>query len=132
MENEAMESRSIILLIEIGFELVAVAALIIGSCVALVRYVIDLVHRHVAGEKAYRALRAAIEQAVVLALEFLVASDIIRSVALEPTFQSVGVLGLIVAIRTFLSWSLEVEITGEWPWRRARSERGVNDGANAL
>ena len=127
-----MESRPIILLIETGFELVGVAALIIGSCVALVRYAIDLVHRHVAGEKAYRALRAAIEQAVVLALEFLVASDIIRSVALEPTFQTVGVLGLIVVIRTFLSWSLEVEITGEWPWRRARSEGGATDGANAL
>ena len=54
----------------------------------------------------------------MLGLEFLVAADIIRSVAIEPTLQSVGVLGLIVVVRTFLSWSLEIEITGHLPWRR--------------
>jgi uncharacterized membrane protein len=57
----------------------------------------------------------------VIGLELLVAADIIRSVAVDPTFVSIGVLGLIVLIRTFLSWSLEVEINGSWPWQRARS-----------
>ena len=59
-------------------------------------------------------------------LEFLVAADIIRSVAIDPTFQSVGVLGLIVLIRTFLSWSLVVEITGGWPWQRAQARSSTN------
>ena len=47
------------------------------------------------------------------------AADIIRTVAVDPTFQSVGVLGLIVVVRTFLSWSLEVEVNGRWPWQAA-------------
>jgi len=56
-------------------------------------------------------------KSILLGLELLVAADIIRSVAIDPTFASVGVLGLIVAVRTFLSWSLEVEINGKWPWQ---------------
>ena len=55
----------------------------------------------------------------MLGLELLVAADIIRTVAVDPTFQSVGVLGLIVVVRTFLSWSLEVEVNGRWPWQAA-------------
>lgn len=49
------------------------------------------------------------------------AADIIRSVALEPTLLSIGILGLLVVVRTFLSWSLEVEMDGEWPWHRTRT-----------
>jgi uncharacterized membrane protein len=65
---------------------------------------------------AYRTTRQMIGRAILLGLEVLVAGDIIRTVATTPTFASVGVLALIVAIRTFLSWSLELEITGRWPW----------------
>jgi len=54
-------------------------------------------------------------------LEVLVAADIIRSVALTPSFESVGVLAMIVVIRTFLSWSLELEINGRWPWQKLPS-----------
>jgi uncharacterized membrane protein len=71
--------------------------------------------------QAYRDLRRDLGKAILVGLEFLVAADIIRSVAVDPTFASIGVLGLIVLIRTFLSWSLEVEINGSWPWQRARS-----------
>jgi uncharacterized membrane protein len=59
----------------------------------------------------------------LLGLEFLVAADIINTVAIEPTLDSVIVLAGIVLIRTFLSWSLEVEIEGRWPWQRAAAER---------
>jgi len=52
-------------------------------------------------------------------LEFLVAADIIRTVAVQPSLENVAVLGLIVFIRTFLSFSLEVELDGRWPWARA-------------
>ncbi|MBT1070349.1 DUF1622 domain-containing protein [Pelotalea chapellei] len=64
----------------------------------------------------YAAYRRQLSRAILLGLEFLVAADIIRTVAIEPTFTSVGILAAIVIIRTFLSFTLEVEITGKWPW----------------
>jgi uncharacterized membrane protein len=67
----------------------------------------------------YRAFRQEIGRAILLGLELLVAGDIIRSVAVSPTFTSVGVLAAIVAVRTFLSFTLEVELTGRWPWQRS-------------
>ncbi|MCX6020262.1 MAG: DUF1622 domain-containing protein [Chloroflexi bacterium] len=65
----------------------------------------------------YRSLRRNLGRAILLGLEFLVAGDIIRTIAVSPTFASVGVLGMIVLIRTFLSFSLELEIEGRWPWQ---------------
>ena len=67
----------------------------------------------------YRTFRQNLGRGILLGLEFLVAADIIRTVAVEPTLQSVSVLGLIVLIRTFLSMALEVEVDGRWPWQRA-------------
>jgi uncharacterized membrane protein len=66
---------------------------------------------------AYRAYRQAVGKAILLGLEFLVAADIIRTVAVEPTFTSVGVLAIVVAVRTFLSFTLDVELQGRWPWQ---------------
>ena len=66
---------------------------------------------------AYTEYRSGIGRTLLLGLEFLVAADIIRTVATTPTFTSVGVLAAIVAIRTFLSWSLQLEIEGRWPWQ---------------
>lgn len=65
----------------------------------------------------YRMFRQGIGKAILLGLELLVAADIIRTVAVSPTFRSAGVLAIIVAIRTFLSMSLEVELEGRWPWQ---------------
>ncbi|HEY7261464.1 MAG TPA: DUF1622 domain-containing protein [Trebonia sp.] len=65
----------------------------------------------------YQRFRQQFGQTILLGLELLVAGDIIRTVATEPTLNSVAVLGLIVLIRTFLSFSLEVELTGRWPWQ---------------
>ena len=70
---------------------------------------------------SYSRLRATLGRAILLGLELLVAADIINTVAVEPTVESVLVLGGIVLIRTFLSLSLEVEIEGRWPWHQARS-----------
>lgn len=67
---------------------------------------------------AYRHARRSIGRSILLGLELLVAGDIIRTVVVDPTFTSVGVLAVIVAIRTFLSFTLEVEITGRWPWQQ--------------
>ncbi|MCB9439250.1 MAG: DUF1622 domain-containing protein [Mycolicibacterium sp.] len=67
---------------------------------------------------AYQTFRRQLGRAILLGLELLVAADIIRTVAVEPTLQNVGVLAVIVVIRTFLSWSLELEISGRWPWQK--------------
>ncbi|BCW69873.1 DUF1622 domain-containing protein [Arthrobacter sp. NicSoilB8] len=76
----------------------------------------------------YRSYRQLLGRSILLGLELLVAADIIRSVAVTPTFEGVGVLGIIVLIRTFLSFSLELEITGRWPWQ---SQRGAPADASA-
>jgi uncharacterized membrane protein len=68
----------------------------------------------------YRVYRQAIGRAILLGLEFLVAADIIRTVAVDPTFRSVGVLAIIVAVRTFLSFTLDLELEGRWPWQERK------------
>jgi uncharacterized membrane protein len=68
----------------------------------------------------YRKLRQDLGRAILLGLEFLVAADIIRTVSEEPTLRGVAVLGIIVVIRTFLSFTLSVELEGRWPWQRGR------------
>jgi uncharacterized membrane protein len=80
------------------------------------------------GEPTYQPYRRQIGQSILLGLEFLVAADIIRTVAVEPSFTSLGVLAVIVAIRTFLSFSLELEITGRWPWQKRGAAQPADDG----
>jgi uncharacterized membrane protein len=81
-------------------------------------------------EPVYRSYRQGLGRAILLGLEILVAADIIRTVAISPSFASVGVLALIVLVRTFLSFTLQLEIEGRWPWEKrpapgpARSDRG--------
>lgn len=75
-------------------------------------------------EATVRGYRQSLGRAILLGLELLVAADIINTVAIEPTLNSVAVLGGIVLIRTFLSFSLEVEIEGRWPWQRAIGKSG--------
>jgi uncharacterized membrane protein len=66
---------------------------------------------------AYGSYKQQMGRSLLLGLEFLVAGDVVRTVALEPTLLNVSVLGLLVLVRTFLSWSLAVEIEGHWPWQ---------------
>jgi uncharacterized membrane protein len=101
-----------------GVEVIGIATLVLGLVVALVQAARVLIGGQEA-EEAYRVIRTVFGRSILLGLEFLVAADIIRTVAVEPSLENVGVLGLIVLIRTFLSFSLEVEIDGTWPWRRA-------------
>jgi uncharacterized membrane protein len=119
-----MDLKQIAELASGGFELVGVALLVLGAVIALIRYGSILVRRG-SPSVAYSGLRKNLGSAILLGLEFLVAADIIRTVAVEPTLQSVGVLAVIVLVRTFLSWSLEVEIEGIWPWRRAQASGGA-------
>lgn len=71
------------------------------------------------------SFRSSFGRAILLGLEFLIAADIIHTVAVRPTLESVAVLAGIVAIRTFLSFSLELEIEGRWPWQRGTRKRGA-------
>jgi uncharacterized membrane protein len=73
-------------------------------------------------EEQYKELKVRLGKALLLGLEILVAADIIRTVALEATLQSVAILGLLVLVRTFLSWALAVEMEGRWPWQAGREE----------
>jgi uncharacterized membrane protein len=100
-----------------AIEVLGVATLVLGLLVAVVQAARRLAGGG-GGEEAYRVVRTVFGRSILLGLEFLVAADIIRTVAVEPSLENVAVLGLIVLIRTFLSFSLEVEIDGRLPWRR--------------
>ena len=78
--------------------------------------------------RGYVRFRQNLGRTILLGLELLVAADIVRTVAVQPTLESVGVLALIVLIRTFLSITLEVELEGRWPWRRKAAEEGGATG----
>lgn len=78
------------------------------------------------GSKAYSVLRRTLGGAILAGLEVLVAGDLIRTVAVDPTLDNVIILGIIVLIRTFLSFSLEIEIEGTLPWRRALTQSGFS------
>ena len=96
-----------------------VAVIVIGVLWGLIRFPLDLVKQGT--DYAYKMVRNQITRTLLLGLEVLVAADIIRTVAVSPTLLSVAVLAAIVAIRTFLSWSLILEMEGRWPWQKLPS-----------
>jgi len=102
-------------------EIAGVVLIIGGLVIASARYAISPKGE---GVSRYRRYRQDLGRAILLGLEVLVAADIVRTVAFTPTMDSVLVLAMIVAIRTFLSWSLALELEGKWPWQRA-AERPV-------
>ena len=101
----------------LGIELATALLLVIASTFGTVRFLLRLSTQ----SDAYGQYRTHLGKMLILALEFLVAADIIRTVALDQTLENVAILGLLVMIRTFLSWSLSVEIEGHWPWSPAAS-----------
>jgi uncharacterized membrane protein len=106
-------------------EFVGVVVLLAGALLAAAAFSRRLL-RHTAFQDAYHALRADLGRAILLGLELLVIADIIGTVAIEPNLQNLGVLAVIVAIRTLLSFALELEVSGRWPWQRAQvTDRGT-------
>jgi uncharacterized membrane protein len=101
-----------------GLELCAVLIIGVAFAYGIVRF---LFRARFDIDNAYDSLKAYLGRALLLGLEFLVAADVIRTVAVAPTMQNVLLLGLLVVIRTFLSWSVVVEIEGDWPWRLRRT-----------
>jgi uncharacterized membrane protein len=106
--NEVAESVGVL------FDALGVLVIVLGTVVAAVRIVVRR-----GSVDPYRQFRQDIGKGILLGLEFLVAADIIRTVAVTPTLEGVLVLGLIVLIRTVLSTALQVELEGRWPWQRA-------------
>ncbi|MEV4397203.1 DUF1622 domain-containing protein [Nonomuraea sp. NPDC049607] len=100
-------------------DLAGVAIIVLGALAATVSFVLRLREGRSPND-VYRAYRQGLGRAILLGLEFLVAGDIIRTVAVAPTFVSVGVLALIVLVRTFLSFSLEIELENRLPWQARR------------
>lgn len=105
-------------LITRGVELVGIVVILAGIAYSAIRFARGVARR--AGSNPYRQLRSDLGRSILLGLELLVAGDIINTVAVEPTLGSLAVLAGIVLIRTFLSFSLEVEIEGRWPWQSRR------------
>lgn len=100
-----------------AIEITGTAIIVIGASAALIRFLSQVAKGSI-DEQAVGGFRSNLGEAILLGLEFLVAADIINTIAIQPTLQSLAVLAGIVLIRTFLSFSLEVEIKGRWPWQR--------------
>ena len=97
-------------------EVIAIIIIVVAIINALARYGFRMFLHPQEGDH-YQRLKISLGKALLLGLEILVAADIIRTVALEATLNSVMVLGILVLIRTFLSWALVVEMEGRWPWQ---------------
>ena len=110
----------------LAIEIMAVSVIAIGVVYAVGSFVIGRYgSRRMKGYD--RQFRAQLGNSLLIGLEILVAADIIRTVALEPTLTNVAILGILVLVRTFLSWSLVVEIEGRWPWKG--QETAAMDGS---
>jgi len=105
-------------------EAIGAAIMVLGGLGALVLYVVAMAAaatRH----GAYEQLRQRLARVILLGLEVLIIGDIVRTIVVDPTLESVAVLGLIVIIRIVLSFSLEVEVEGTWPWSRWRLQKST-------
>lgn len=112
-----------------GFEALGVFILIVGSVASVVSYLADL--RGMGREVSYKRLRSNIGRTILLGLEVLIVADIVLTVAIDTTVESVVALGVIVLVRTFLSFSLEIELEGVVPWRLRAVEAAARPGSRA-
>ena len=104
----------------LAIEILAVVIIVAAIFYSTARFFFRSVIHPGESRSHYKQLKVSLGKALLLGLEILVAADIIRTVALEATLESVLVLGLLVLIRTFLTWALVVEIEGRWPWQAKR------------
>lgn len=116
-------SQVLIESVRLAIDAVGVFVIVLSMGMATFRFVVW-------GRKSnmsYDQYRQELGRGILLGLEFLVAADIIRTVAIEPTLDGVLVLGIIVLIRTFLSMAIEVELDGRWPWQRSLQPVSTNE-----
>jgi len=105
-------------------ELLAIVIIVGYVFYSTIRFVSILITKKLSTEDNYRNYKHGLGRSLLLGLEILVAAGVVRTVALEPTLQNVAALGLLVIVRTFLSWSLVVEIEGRWPWQPKKAIPG--------
>jgi len=116
LETLTHEIENILEMIGVAIDVLGVCVICVGIGVAFWKFFQSRGQAQLESSP-YRRLKIDIGLALLLGLEVLVAADIVKTVAVEPTFDSLGVLGLLVIIRTFLSWTLVLEIEGHWPWQ---------------
>lgn len=104
-------------------EIVAIAVIVV-AVVAGFAVGLRSIRPHGLADAVERVKRV-VGHGLLLGLDLLIAADVIRTVTLEPTLENVAALGLLVLVRTFLSWSLMVELEGQWPWQRSSKARGA-------
>jgi uncharacterized membrane protein len=104
-------------------EAAAALLLLTGLTLSSARYL----HQYFRGDRpaAYQVYRSSLGRTLLLTLEFLIAADILETVAIERTLASVGLLAILVVVRTFLSFALELELTGRWPWQAKENTGGA-------
>ena len=125
---ESVETQEIIFVISEVIDFAGVFIIALGALLGVILCAQDLLRRGRAVD-AYSRLRTFLGRSLLLGLEFLVAGDIIKTVAIEPTFDSVIVLAIIVLVRTVLSLSIDVEIDGRWPWEAAQQASTAEAGS---
>jgi uncharacterized membrane protein len=113
-----MEFKELISIAGYGIETVGVLIIIVGSAACSYRFLSHF--RQEAEGFSYDIYRRQLGRSIILGLEFLIAGDIIRTVVVADTLTNVTILGLIILIRTFLSFTLHLEVEGHWPWERAQ------------
>lgn len=116
MEDESSGLTYLVESTEIFFDVFGVGIVVVGILVAIVLFLRAL-SRRVEPVDAIKTFKIQIARAMTLGLEVLIAADIVQTVAVKPTIESMGALGLLVLVRTLLSWTLELEIEGRWPWQ---------------
>ena len=107
-------TRNLVEMAVLLIEVLAVLVILVATIFGTMRYVVHFLSRV---PESYEHYRGQLGKSLLLGLQLLVAADVVRTVALQPTLDNVVVLGLLVLVRTFLSWSTVVEIEGRWPWR---------------
>jgi uncharacterized membrane protein len=111
-----------------GFEVAGVAILVVGSLLAFVSAALGV--RGGNGRAAYQRARQGVGRAILLGLEVLIIADIVLTITVDRTFDSAITLGIIVLVRTFLSFSLEIELEGTLPWRRGSTDKRPDAAAS--
>ena len=112
----------------LGIECLAVAVILIATIHGTISFLLKMREQV---PDVYGQYKVRLGRALLLGLELLVAADIIRTVALEPTLPNVQILAVLVVVRTFLSWSLVVEMEGHWPWKTDRAAATTTTGLDA-
>lgn len=122
MENAAAQEQYLLWVerAAIAIESLAIALIVVFIVVATLSWLVYAARARAFIIEDYNRYRSRLGRALLLGLEILVAADIVRTVALRPTLESVAVLATLVVIRTFLSWSIVLEVEGRWPWQQRR------------